>query len=83
MEAHAAAAELLAGARDSADVSLRGQDGFALARAARALHPGLRVILASGYAPATLDTDLASEAIAFLPKPYRTDDLLAAISGPP
>ncbi|WP_376091906.1 ATP-binding protein [Roseomonas sp. CCTCC AB2023176] len=64
------------------DVTLPGLDGLSLARAARGICPGLRVILSSGYAPATLGADLPAEGIAFLAKPYRTAELLAAISGP-
>lgn len=61
------------------DVSLPGQDGLALARAARATWPGLPVVLMSGYAEATLGTDLAAEGIGFLAKPFGAEELLAAV----
>jgi two-component system cell cycle sensor histidine kinase/response regulator CckA len=61
------------------DVSLPGQDGLALARAARAAWPGLPVLLMSGYAEAALGTDLAAEGIGFLDKPFTPAALLAAV----
>ena len=62
------------------DVSLPGQDGLALARAARAAWPGLPVLLMSGYAEAALGTDLAAEGIGFLGKPFGPAELLAAVA---
>ena len=61
------------------DVSLPGQDGLALARAARAARPGLPVLLMSGYAEAALGTDLSAEGIGFLGKPFAPSDLVAAV----
>lgn len=60
------------------DVSLPGQDGLALARAARAARPALPVLLMSGYAEAALGTDLSAEGIGFLGKPFAPSDLVAA-----
>ena len=50
-----------------------GMDGIALARAARALQPGLRILLASGYAQALLGADDLPGGL--LNKPYRKGDL--------
>ena len=50
-----------------------GMDGIALAREARALQPGLRILLASGYAQALLGADDLPGAL--LNKPYRKGDL--------
>jgi two-component system cell cycle sensor histidine kinase/response regulator CckA len=62
------------------DVALPGMDGLALARAARARTPGLKVLLTSGYAESMLDQDLAAEGIGFLSKPYAPAALVAAVS---
>jgi two-component system cell cycle sensor histidine kinase/response regulator CckA len=61
------------------DVSLPGEDGLALARAARAARPGLPVLLMSGYAEAALGSDLPAEGIAFLGKPFTPPELAAAV----
>jgi len=63
------------------DVSMPGMDGVALARAAQGLRPGLRVLLLSGYAAATLKVDLAAEGWHFLAKPCGPDALRAAVAG--
>ncbi|MBS7812641.1 hybrid sensor histidine kinase/response regulator [Roseococcus pinisoli] len=55
------------------DVAMPGMDGMELARAARALHADLPILLLSGY-PAWLGTGMH-----FLAKPYTTEALLAAI----
>jgi two-component system, cell cycle sensor histidine kinase and response regulator CckA len=58
------------------DIMMPGLDGFSLAKAALAEHPGLRVVYASGYFAGALtgpgDTP-------FLPKPYRPSQLAAEI----
>ena len=52
------------------DIGMPGMNGEELARAAVAVRPGLRVILTSGGArPPTI-------AVAFVPKPYRSNDLI-------
>lgn len=51
------------------DINMPGMDGEQLARAAVAIRPGLRVILTSGARRPTI-------AAAFVPKPYRADDLV-------
>ncbi|HYF09738.1 MAG TPA: ATP-binding protein [Acetobacteraceae bacterium] len=61
------------------DVVLGTEDGVALAGAARARCPGLKVLLVSGYAESVLARDLSAEGIGFLAKPYRMAELLAAV----
>ncbi|MBE9604833.1 response regulator [Acetobacteraceae bacterium H6797] len=61
------------------DVSMPGMDGLSLVRAARERLPGLRALLVSGYAEATLDADLSAEGIAFLAKPFAPAELVAAV----
>ena len=64
------------------DIALPGpMDGIALARAARARQPGLRILLTSGYSPALLgDADLPGP---LLTKPYSKDELLRALHALP
>jgi len=57
------------------DLTLPGMDGAALARDARALRPGLPVLLMSGYG-----LEAAGEATHFLRKPFTAAELEAAIS---
>jgi DNA-binding NtrC family response regulator len=59
-------------------VLARGTSGVALAREARALRPDLRVLLASGHARETLGAD-SGDGFAFLAKPYRLQELGAAL----
>jgi CheY-like chemotaxis protein len=57
-----------------------GMSGVALAREARALRPQLRILLASGHARETLGAEGNDFAdFAFLPKPYRLQELGAAL----
>ena len=64
------------------DVRMPGLDGIALAHRMRATHPGLPVVLVSGYpAPAEAATGVAGEPFAFLPKPFSPEDLDRAIRG--
>ena len=53
----------------------RGMSGVDLAREAVRLRPGLRVVLASGYASSALASDPTAEDFAFICKPYRGSDL--------
>jgi signal transduction histidine kinase/CheY-like chemotaxis protein len=60
------------------DIDLAGQSGIELARRARARHPQLAVVFASGYgAP---DRQAASFAFDVVAKPYRLDDLRAMLA---
>jgi two-component system cell cycle sensor histidine kinase/response regulator CckA len=61
------------------DVVMPGLDGLALAARLRARHPGLPVLLVSGYAEAALGRDLAAEGLRLLPKPYALADLVAEL----
>jgi CheY-like chemotaxis protein len=74
--------------RAGADVDLlftdvvmpHGMTGVALARAARALRPGLRVLLTSGYAANDRQAIAGDIAVwPFLSKPYRQGDLAAKV----
>ena len=57
-----------------------GMDGKELAAAARVLRPGLRVLFTSGFAPAAASAALADlSGAAVLTKPYRRDELAAAV----
>ena len=51
----------------------KGMSGVDLFREARRIRPGLRVLLASGYARGQLPT--IPEGCDFIPKPYRVEDL--------
>lgn len=65
-----------------ADVVLpRGMSGITLAREARALRPELRILLASGHAREMLSAEAGGEmeGFAFLAKPYRLQELGAAL----
>ncbi len=58
------------------DIVMPGIGGPELVRRLRAERAGLPAILVSGYAEETVVTDLASQATAFVPKPYSLADLL-------
>jgi two-component system cell cycle sensor histidine kinase/response regulator CckA len=63
------------------DVTMPGEmDGIGLAEALRARLPGLRVVLVSGYAAATVGEGLAGKGVGFLEKPFRMGDLAAAVA---
>jgi CheY-like chemotaxis protein len=55
------------------DIGMPGMNGEELARAAVAVRPGLHVILTSGGARRP------TIAVAFVPKPYRSNDLIDAL----
>jgi two-component system cell cycle sensor histidine kinase/response regulator CckA len=61
------------------DVVMPGLDGLTLAERLRARHPGLPVLLVSGYAEAALGRDLTAEGLRLLPKPYALNDLVAEL----
>ncbi len=56
-----------------------GMNGVELAREIRARRGGLPVLLTSGYAEAA-KRDAEAEGVRILPKPYRLDELAAALS---
>jgi PAS domain S-box-containing protein len=56
-----------------------GMTGIELARQAAALHPGLRILLTSGYAGDDVDDALADTPWPFVRKPYSGDDLARAL----
>jgi two-component system cell cycle sensor histidine kinase/response regulator CckA len=63
------------------DVTMPGEmDGIALAEALRERLPGLRVVLVSGYAAATVGEGLAGKGVRFLEKPFRMAELAAAVA---
>jgi PAS domain S-box-containing protein len=56
-----------------------GLDGVELARLARERWPALKVVLTSGFPQSRLDRESAAGDIALLSKPYRKEDLAAAL----
>jgi CheY-like chemotaxis protein len=56
-----------------------GTGGQELAREARRIRPGIRIILTSGYASATANGGVAEPGVAFIGKPYRRADLARKI----
>ena len=74
-------------ANDNIDILLtdivmpRGMSGVMLAREAQALRPGLRILLASGHPRDALAGGCDFGEFAFLAKPYRLQELGAALKG--
>ncbi|TFV92001.1 response regulator [Oxalobacteraceae bacterium OM1] len=65
------------------DVVMPGMDGITLGREIRRLHPGIKIVLASGYAaPALAGKDDALREFTFLRKPYPIPELLKALRRP-
>jgi signal transduction histidine kinase/CheY-like chemotaxis protein len=66
------------------DLSLGdGMDGWELAKAVRARHPHVRLALATGWGAGVDRAKAAADGIAaVLSKPYRLDELRAAVDGP-
>jgi CheY-like chemotaxis protein len=59
------------------DVVMPGMNGVQLGRRARELVPGIKVILASGFAnPAVAAKEDSLQGFEFLPKPYRVGDVV-------
>ena len=87
--AEGSAADALERLRQDSDIDIlftdivlaHGTSGVALAREARALRPELRILLASGHARETLGAEGGDgiESFAFLAKPYRLQELGAAL----
>ena len=61
------------------DLRMPVMDGRQLAAALARLRPSLPIIFMSGFTAQLLDMRLVSPHLAFLPKPFRNDDLLATI----
>lgn len=57
-----------------------GPDGWAVARAVRELHPGIRVIYTSGQAGPQDCAEFGVPQSRLLPKPYSSGELAAAIA---
>jgi CheY-like chemotaxis protein len=59
------------------DVVMPGMSGIELARTARQAQPGMKIILASGYLPATLSAQHKDvDQFEFIGKPYRLSDII-------
>ncbi len=64
------------------DLSMPALDGASLIQRVRLLHPRLRALLISGYCNDSQAFDLVrSGAVAFLPKPFNTHELLNSVRG--
>ena len=61
------------------DIRLPGLSGYELAAAGKALRPGLKVILMTGYAP-SLPQELQSVVYRVLQKPFRIDSLAGVVA---
>ena len=61
-----------------ADLTLPGEDGLALIRAARRLQPGLPAMLVSGYSDAGLRRACEAAGVRFVAKPVAAAALLGA-----
>jgi two-component system cell cycle sensor histidine kinase/response regulator CckA len=81
----ARALELLGGTEPGAvklvltDLRMPVMDGRQLAAALARVRPSLPIIFMSGFTAQLMDMRLVSPHLAFLPKPFRNDDLLAAV----
>jgi two-component system cell cycle sensor histidine kinase/response regulator CckA len=62
------------------DIMMPGIDGVELASRARALRPGIGIVLMSGFAEAPLYRAADAQGIRFLSKPFALADLVAAIA---
>jgi CheY-like chemotaxis protein len=63
------------------DIRMPGMDGIELARRARCAHPGLPVLLVTGYADAEARAAVAELDVGFLPKPFTLKSLAERIEG--
>jgi two-component system cell cycle sensor histidine kinase/response regulator CckA len=61
------------------DLRMPVMDGRQLASALARQHPGLPIVFMSGFTAQLMDLRLVSPHLAFLAKPFRNDDLLAAV----
>jgi FixJ family two-component response regulator len=62
------------------DYTMPRMTGLDLAQALRAVHPGLPVIVYSGYTDVIPEADLGAPAIEVVQKPIDQDALLAALT---
>ncbi len=58
------------------DVRMPRMDGLTLAEAAQEIRPDLKVVFTSGY----VDSKALPENTAFVPKPWRIDEIAAAVA---
>lgn len=63
------------------DLRMPIMDGRQLAAALARLHPSLPIVFMSGFTAQLMDMRLVSPQLTFLAKPFRNDDLLAAVRG--
>lgn len=63
------------------DLRMPVMDGRQLASALARLRPSLPIVFMSGYTAQLMDLRLVSPHLAFLAKPFRDTDLLAAVRG--
>jgi CheY-like chemotaxis protein len=61
------------------DLRMPVMDGRQLAAALARRHPSLPIVFMSGFTAQLMDLRLISPHLAFLAKPFRNDDLLAAV----
>lgn len=61
------------------DLRMPVMDGRQLAAALSRVRPSLPIIFMSGFTAQLMDMQLVSPHLAFLPKPFRNDDLLVTI----
>jgi CheY-like chemotaxis protein len=62
------------------DYAMPGMTGAALARQARALRPGLPVVIATGYVPPEPSAEPLPADLPRLDKPYGQDELAQALA---
>jgi two-component system, cell cycle sensor histidine kinase and response regulator CckA len=63
------------------DLRMPVMDGRQLAAALARVRPNVPIVFMSGYTTQLMDMRLVSPNLAFLPKPFRNDELLAAVRG--
>jgi two-component system, cell cycle sensor histidine kinase and response regulator CckA len=63
------------------DLRMPVMDGRQLAAALARRRPSLPIVFMSGFTAQLMDLRLVSPHLAFLAKPFRNDDLLAAVAG--
>jgi two-component system cell cycle sensor histidine kinase/response regulator CckA len=63
------------------DLRMPVMDGRQLAAALARRRPSLPIVVMSGFTAQLMDLRLVSPNLAFLAKPFRNDDLLAAVKG--